>query len=45
VPRQFLHAARLDLRHPISGEAMALEAPLPPDLQAVVDWVTEDMDL
>jgi len=31
--RMFLHAARLKLRHPLSGEPLALEAPLPDDLQ------------
>ena len=31
--RMFLHAARLELKHPLSGEALVLEAPLAPDLQ------------
>ena len=31
--RMFLHAARLKLRHPLSGEPLTLEAPLPDDLQ------------
>jgi 23S rRNA pseudouridine955/2504/2580 synthase len=30
--RMFLHAARLQFRHPLSGEAIDLGAPLPPDL-------------
>jgi 23S rRNA-/tRNA-specific pseudouridylate synthase len=30
--RQFLHAARLSLTHPGSGEALAFEAELPADL-------------
>jgi 23S rRNA pseudouridine1911/1915/1917 synthase len=30
--RPFLHAERLELRHPISGEPIAAESPLPPDL-------------
>ena len=33
--RQALHAARLDLAHPISGEAITLTSALPPDLQAL----------
>jgi 23S rRNA pseudouridine1911/1915/1917 synthase len=41
VPRQFLHAWRLRFEHPRTGAAMVLEAPLPPDLQAVVDWISE----
>lgn len=38
VPRQFLHAYRLELSHPRTGEPMKLEAPLPPDLAAAADW-------
>jgi 23S rRNA-/tRNA-specific pseudouridylate synthase len=32
-PRQFLHAAELQITHPVSGEKMTLTAPLPVDLQ------------
>jgi 23S rRNA pseudouridine1911/1915/1917 synthase len=39
VPRQFLHAARLEFRHPRTGEPMTFEAPLPPDLASALDWV------
>jgi 23S rRNA pseudouridine955/2504/2580 synthase len=35
--RMFLHAWRLQFDHPASGERLALEAPLPPDLQKYVD--------
>lgn len=42
VPRQFLHARRLEFDHPRTGERMVLEAPLPPDLQGVLDWVSSD---
>jgi 23S rRNA pseudouridine1911/1915/1917 synthase len=31
-PRPFLHAARLEFSHPVTGEAMAFESPLPADL-------------
>jgi 23S rRNA pseudouridine955/2504/2580 synthase len=34
--RMFLHAARLELRHPRTGEALRFESPLPPDLAAFV---------
>jgi 23S rRNA pseudouridine1911/1915/1917 synthase len=34
LPRQALHAWRLELPHPRTGERLALEAPLPPDLAA-----------
>jgi 23S rRNA pseudouridine1911/1915/1917 synthase len=37
VPRQFLHARRLEFRHPLSGSRIDLEAPLPPDLAAVLE--------
>ena len=37
LARQALHAARLEFTHPRSGERMAVEAPLPPDLQGVLE--------
>jgi 23S rRNA pseudouridine1911/1915/1917 synthase len=36
-PRQALHAARLGLIHPVSGEAMTWDAPLPEDMQGLLD--------
>lgn len=38
TPRQFLHAAQLAFDHPLSGERMRFEAPLPADLAAVAAW-------
>jgi 23S rRNA pseudouridine1911/1915/1917 synthase len=35
--RQALHAAHLALAHPVSGEAMAWDSPLPPDLRSLLD--------
>jgi 23S rRNA pseudouridine1911/1915/1917 synthase len=32
VSRQFLHAAHLAFEHPITGEPMSFDSPLPPDL-------------
>lgn len=32
LKRMFLHARRLAVRHPLSGEKLAFEAPLPPEL-------------
>jgi len=32
LKRMFLHAASIALAHPITGEALAIEAPLPPEL-------------
>ena len=34
-PRPFLHAARLELDHPVTGESLEFESPLPADLAAV----------
>ncbi len=38
VPRQFLHAAQLLFQHPVTGEQMRFQRPLPPDLEAVAAW-------
>jgi len=35
--RNFLHAARLELTHPLTGKPLRLEAPLPPELNAFLD--------
>jgi 23S rRNA pseudouridine1911/1915/1917 synthase len=35
--RHFLHAARLKLTHPATGEQIEFEAPLPPKLVAILD--------
>ena len=37
--RMFLHAWKLQFRHPASGEVVALNAPLPPELQSFIDHV------
>jgi 23S rRNA pseudouridine1911/1915/1917 synthase len=37
LERQFLHATRLALEHPISGRPLELRSPLPEDLQAVLE--------
>jgi len=34
LTRQFLHAARLEFEHPVTGQRLAFDAPLPPDLTA-----------
>jgi 23S rRNA pseudouridine1911/1915/1917 synthase len=36
LPRQFLHAWRLAFTHPVTGEQVEVESPLPPDLQAAL---------
>ena len=39
-PRQALHAAHLGFEHPVTGQTMAFEAPLPPDMAGLVSAVT-----
>ena len=34
---QFLHAAELDLAHPLTGARLSFSAPLPEDLQRFLD--------
>jgi 23S rRNA pseudouridine1911/1915/1917 synthase len=36
LTRQFLHAARLQFEHPLTGERVDVESPLPPDLEAAL---------
>ena len=40
--RQALHAARLELEHPLTGERLAFEAPLPADLAALLQVLRAD---
>jgi 23S rRNA pseudouridine1911/1915/1917 synthase len=40
--RQALHAAALALAHPITGESLRWESPLPPDLVTLVDALASD---
>lgn len=39
LQRPFLHAARLAFAHPADGRRVEVEAPLPPDLQGVLDEI------
>jgi 23S rRNA pseudouridine1911/1915/1917 synthase len=41
-PRQALHAARLKLRHPVTGRDMTWEAPLPADMQGLITALEKD---
>ncbi len=38
VERQFLHAAQLVFEHPVSGERMRFQAPLPEELRSAAEW-------
>lgn len=40
LKRNFLHAARLEFLHPVSGEKMMVEAPLPGDLDNLLTKLT-----
>lgn len=40
--RQFLHAARLALTHPVTGAALEIESALPPDLAAALTAAERD---
>jgi len=40
--RQALHAARLGIIHPQTGEALSWEAPLPPDMQKLLAVLQDD---
>jgi pseudouridine synthase, RluA family len=42
--RMFLHAWRLDLPHPVSGERLHLEAPLSVELQALLDKLEQGLE-
>ena len=37
--RFFLHAARLEFKHPVSGDEVVVEAPLPEELQSILQWL------
>ena len=39
LERPALHAVVLGFRHPTRGETLRFEAPLPADLEALVDWL------
>jgi 23S rRNA pseudouridine1911/1915/1917 synthase len=42
--RQALHAAKLTLTHPKTGKRVSFEAPLPEDMQELIDMLTRDME-
>ncbi len=42
--RQALHACTLSLAHPVSGEEMSWESPLPADLQGVLEGWRDGVD-
>jgi len=36
-PRQALHACKIELKHPVSGDMICLESPLPEDMQSLLE--------
>ena len=40
--RQALHAYKLGFIHPTTGEQMAFNAPLPDDMQTLIEVLSED---
>jgi len=40
MPRQALHASHLEFTHPVSGEHLSLDAPLPQDMQNWLDRIS-----
>jgi 23S rRNA pseudouridine1911/1915/1917 synthase len=42
--RQALHAGKLALEHPATGRHMSWKAPLPQDMQRLLEALEQDMD-
>jgi 23S rRNA pseudouridine1911/1915/1917 synthase len=42
-PRQALHAARLQLEHPVTGKPLEAQAPLPEDMQGLLAVLAADL--
>ncbi len=42
MERHALHASALDLVHPVSGEPLHFESPLPEDMAAVLEWLRQN---
>jgi 23S rRNA pseudouridine955/2504/2580 synthase len=45
LTRLFLHAARLEFRHPLSGRKMSIKAPLPVELERVLEKLRTRPDI
>jgi 23S rRNA pseudouridine1911/1915/1917 synthase len=44
APRQMLHASHLSIAHPDTGERLTFKAPLPDDMQEILDRLQSEMD-
>jgi len=40
ISRQALHAAVLEMRHPVTAAVMRWESPLPPELESCLSWIS-----
>ena len=43
IERHALHAARLELEHPVSGEALSFRSPLPEDMRRLLEWLRANL--
>jgi 23S rRNA pseudouridine1911/1915/1917 synthase len=43
-PRQALHAYRLAFRHPVAGTSLSFEAPLPPDMNGLIETLRKSQE-
>jgi 23S rRNA pseudouridine1911/1915/1917 synthase len=44
-PRQFLHSARISFTHPLTGDPIDVESPLPPDLAEVLAGLRQEKNV
>jgi len=42
VPRQMLHAWRLEFAHPVTGKAMSFKSPVPPDMEKIIETLRDN---
>jgi hypothetical protein len=45
LERNFLHAAHLEFAHPKTGKALAIDAPLPVELEVFLGWLRTESAL
>lgn len=45
IERHALHARRIEFKHPLTGQAMVIEAAIPADIQAVLDILQQQASL
>jgi 23S rRNA pseudouridine1911/1915/1917 synthase len=45
LQRQALHAYKLEFSHPITGEQISVQAPIPDDMQYVLNWLERNFEV